>query len=62
MKPNKYDALEFCRRAIRSCITKKQMNTVHKLCMNFNLMFHDILCSNLLENEWYNKFKNIERL
>ena len=58
MKPNKYEALEFCRRAIKSCTTRKQMNTAHKLCMNFNMMFHDIWCFTLLEDEWWYKYNN----
>lgn len=59
MKPNKYDALEFCRRTIKSCTTLKQMHTAYNLVFNFNVMFDDLFCDSLLEDEWRLKYEEI---
>ena len=60
MKPHKYDALEFCRRAIRSCKTKKHCNGAHNLIFNFRRMFPDDLdLSFFIESELYYKRKEV---
>ena len=59
MKPNKYNALEFCRRTIRSCTTLKQMHTAYNLVFNFKLMFNDLLCDLLLDDEWWDKYEEM---
>ena len=56
MKPNKYDAFEFCRRAIRSCKTTEHSNGAFKLIFNFRRMFPDDLdLFNLIESELFHK-------
>ena len=60
MKPNKYNALEFCRRAIRSCKTKEHCNGAHNLIFNFRRMFpDDLYLFNLIESELYYKRKEV---
>ena len=59
MKPNKYNALEFCRRTINSCTTLKQMQTAYNLVFNFKLMFDDLLCDLLLGDEWWDKYEEM---
>ena len=59
MKPNKYDALEYCRRVIKSCKTLKQCQTANNLIYCFRLMFSEYWCFNLLEHEWNAKYKEI---
>lgn len=59
MKPNKYDALEFCRRTINSCKTVNQCLTAENLICNFHLMFSDVWCKHLLDNEWEHKYEKI---
>lgn len=59
MKPNKYNALEFCRRTIKSCTTLKQMQTAYNLVFNFNVMFDDMFCDLLLGDEWRDKYEEI---
>jgi len=54
MKPNKYDALKFCRRAIMSCKTQEQSNGAFNLIFNFRRMFpNDLDLFYLLENELF---------
>ena len=54
MKSNKYDALEFCRRAIKSCKTQEQSNGAFNLIFNFRRMFPDDLSLfNLLDSELF---------
>ena len=56
MKPNKYEALEFCRRAIRSCKTQEHSNGAFRLIFNFRRMFpYDLDLFNLLENELFHR-------
>lgn len=60
MKPNKYEALEFCRRAIRSCKTFEHTNGAFALTFNFRRMFpDDLYLSNLIESELYYKRKEV---
>lgn len=54
MKPNKYNALEFCRRAIKSCKNQEQSNGAFNLIFNFRRMFPDDLSLfNLLDSELF---------
>lgn len=60
MKPHKYDALEFCRRAIRSCKTKEHCKGAHNLIFNFRRMFSDDLdLFWLIESELFHRIKEI---
>ena len=59
MKPNKYDALEHCRRVIKSCKTLKQCQTANNLIYCFGLMFDYWRCFSLLEHEWNAKYDEI---
>ena len=59
MKPNKYDALEFCRRTINGCTNVKQFHVAYNLIMNFREMFSDYWCNMLLIKEWENKYNRI---
>lgn len=56
MKPHKYEALEFCRKAIKSCKTKEHLKGAHNLIFNFRRMFPDDLeLFYLIENELFYK-------
>ena len=56
MKPNKYEALEFCRRAIGSCKTQEHTNGAFNLIFNFRRMFpDDLYLFNVLESELFYK-------
>ena len=59
MKPNKYNALEYCRRTIRSCTTIKQLCNAHNLVLNFRVMFDDVFYNLLLIDEWWDKYKEM---
>lgn len=60
MKPNKYDALEFCRRAIRSCKTFEHTNGAFNLIFNFRRMFpYDLDLFSLIESELFYKRKEV---
>lgn len=60
MKPNKYEALEFCRRAIRSCKTKEHCKGAHNLIFNFRRMFSDDLdLFYLIESELFYRRKEV---
>ena len=60
MKPNKYEALEFCHRTIRSCKTKEHCKGAFNLVFNFRRMFPDDLdLFYLIESELFYKRKEL---
>ena len=62
MKPNKYEALEFCRRAIKSCTELQQLRGANMLNRNFFVMFGDVASYHLLDNEWMLKFESLKAM